>query len=127
MKESGAAWRGYNILALAWLGDAVFELWVREQLLARGEAVKADDLHTRAVALVQAKSQAELIRRLEPLLTEEEARVYRLGRNTGGRHPRSTDVITYRHATALEALVGYWHVTGQRERMKEMMEHIAWK
>jgi ribonuclease-3 family protein len=124
---NGGGWRDYNILALAWLGDAVFELWVRERLLARGEAVKPDDLHTRAVTLVQAKSQAKLIRRLEPLLTEEETLVYRLGRNTGGRRPHGADVIAYRHATALEALVGYWHITDQKERLEKMLENIVWK
>ncbi|MDR1069926.1 MAG: Mini-ribonuclease 3 [Gracilibacteraceae bacterium] len=127
MNEDGAGWRGYNVLALAWLGDAVFELWVRERLLTGGAAAKADELHTRAVALVQAKNQAELILRLQPLLTEEEAYVYRLGRNAGGRRPQGADLLTYRRATALEVLVGYWHVTGQKTRLEEMLENMAWK
>jgi ribonuclease-3 family protein len=121
VKTDGAGWRGYNITALAWLGDAVFELWVREHLLTGGAAAKADELHLRAVALVRAESQAELILRLKPFLTEEEAYVCKLGRNTGGRRPQGADLAAYRQATALEVLAGYWHITGQKARLEEML------
>lgn len=105
-----------NALALAYLGDAVYELWVRTHLLECGYE-KVKDLHHQATDYVRAATQAQLLQELMPELTETENQVVMRGRNTKGAHPKSTDVITYRHATAFEALVGYWQLTGQEKRM----------
>ena len=105
-----------NALTLAYLGDAVYELWVRTHLLELGHE-KVKDLHRFATEYVRASTQAKLLQKLLPELNETESQVVLRGRNTKGSYPRSTDVITYRHATAFEALVGYWQMTGQTERM----------
>lgn len=105
-----------NALTLAYLGDAVYELWVRTHLLELGYE-KVKDLHHIATDYVRASTQAQLLQGLMSELTETESQVVRRGRNAKGSHPKSTDVITYRHATAFEALVGYWQLTGQEERM----------
>ena len=106
-----------SALALAYLGDAVYELWVRTHLLDRGYA-KVRDLHNRAVNYVCAESQARVLRALLPELNETERQVVLRGRNTKGGYPKNVDVVTYRHATAFECLVGYWHIHGQEERLE---------
>ncbi|AHF05877.1 Mini-ribonuclease 3 [Desulfitobacterium metallireducens] len=110
------SWQEMNALTLAYLGDAVYELWVRTHLLELGYE-KVKDLHHVATDYVRASTQAQLLQGLMPELTEIETQVVMRGRNTKGGHPKSTDVITYRHATAFEALVGYWQLTRQEDRM----------
>ncbi|MDD2422475.1 MAG: ribonuclease III domain-containing protein [Heliobacteriaceae bacterium] len=96
---------------LAYLGDAAFELYVRRFLLDAG-IVKVKDLHQATVGLVCATAQVALLRWLEPRLTPEEKNWVRRGRNADtGRCPKSTDVGTYRLATGLECLAGYWALT----------------
>lgn len=115
--QTSRGWQEMNALTLAYLGDAVYELWVRTHLLELGHE-KVKELHHIATDYVRASTQARLLQRLMPELTETESQVVMRGRNTKGSHPKSTDVITYRHATAFEALVGYWQLTGQSERME---------
>lgn len=116
-------WQEVNILLLAYLGDAVYELWVRKHLLEQG-VVKVDDMHKKAVLYVQAKTQAAILRHLMEELDENETDVVRRGRNSKGNYPRNTDVVTYRHATAFEALIGYWYLTGNNDRMKDLLNKI---
>jgi ribonuclease-3 family protein len=110
------SWQEMNALTLAYLGDAVYELWVRTHLLTLGYE-KVKDLHHRATEYVRASTQAALLHRILPQLDETESQVVHRGRNAKGGHPKSTDVVTYRHATAFESLVGYWQLTGNTERM----------
>lgn len=110
-------WQEINILALAYLGDAVYELWVRSHLLESGQ-VKVNDLHQAAVNYVRAGTQAQVLHCILPGLDTIEQQVVLRGRNAKGGRPKNIDVITYRHATAFEALVGYWQVEGRRERME---------
>ena len=112
------------VLTLAYIGDAVFELWVRTYLLEKG-LVRADDLHRAVVRLVQAKGQADLIKRLLPDLDEDERAVFRRGRNAKGQHPRHADVLEYRYATGLETLIGYLHISDQ-ERMAALFAKIEY-
>ncbi|HBC95011.1 MAG TPA: ribonuclease III, partial [Pelotomaculum sp.] len=99
-------------LALAYIGDAVYELAVRYHLVNSGIA-RVNRLHDEAVKFVQAKAQARLLRELEGLLTEEETAVIRRGRNAKSPHtPRSTGVIDYRQSTAFECLIGYLYLKG---------------
>ena len=104
-------------LALAYIGDAVYELAVREHLLKSG-ACKVGELHDKAVAYVRAERQSALVAEIETLLSAEELEVFRKGRNAKGSHqPPHASVGAYRRATGLEALIGYLYLRGERERL----------
>ncbi len=107
-------------LELAWLGDALYDLYVREHLVARGGRVRA--LHREAISLVCAHAQAQALARISGALTEAEADVVRRARNCDQHPPKNADPGEYHHATALEALIGWLYVTGQRERMSEILQ-----
>ena len=99
--------KSMNPLALAFVGDGVFELLVREKLCCESR-LPVSALHRQAVEQVCARRQAEDGRRLQSLLTEEEQEVYRRGRNARVHHvPKNAAVADYHAATALEALFGY--------------------
>ena len=110
-------WQEMNPLTLAYLGDAVYELWVRTHLLELGHE-KVKDLHKQAISYVRASTQSRILHALLPDLDEVEQQVDLRGRNAKGGHPKNVDVVTYRHATAFESLVGYWQMSGQIERMQ---------
>jgi len=116
-------WQDINILLLAYVGDAVYELWVRRHLLEQGIA-KVEEMHRKAVFYVQAKTQAAILKNLMAELDETETNVVLRGRNSKGHHPRNVEVVTYRHATAFEALIGYWYVTDKNSRMKDILDKI---
>ena len=112
-----------SCLVLAYLGDAVYELYVRSYLLGNGR-VKVNNLHKQAVKFVQAKTQAQVLKALEGTLDETEASVVRRGRNTKSVHvPKNAEVIDYRHATALECLFGYLYLQGRYERITEIFAY----
>ncbi|MCI2256773.1 Mini-ribonuclease 3 [Domibacillus sp. PGB-M46] len=118
--------RQLNGLALAYMGDAVYEVYVRKFLLESGR-VKPNDLHRASTKFVSAKAQAAQLHRLfeEQFLTEEEQTVAKRGRNAKSGHiPKNTDVLTYNHSTALEAVIGFLFLTGQLERMEEIIYNI---
>ena len=106
-------------LELAYLGDSLYDLYVREHLVAQGGRVRA--MHREAVTLVCAHAQSEALRRVEPMLSEAESDVVRRARNAHQRPPRNADPAEYHRATALEALIGFLYVTGQRERMNAVL------
>ena len=106
-------------LELAYLGDALYDLYVREHLIAQGGRVRA--LHREAITLVCAHAQSEALARVSGVLTEAEADVVRRARNARQSPPKNADPGEYHHATALEALIGWLYVTGQRERMNEIL------
>ena len=111
-------------LGLAHLGDGVFEVMVRSWLILRGKA-KAKDLHRATVRYVAAPAQAAAVERLLPLLTPEEADVYRRGRNTAPHSvPRAATRAQYQSATGLEALFGWLYLQGRTERLNELFEVI---
>ena len=107
-------------LELAYLGDTLYDLYVRERLVARGGRVR--DLHRRAIGLVCAHAQSEALARIAGELTAEEGDVVRRARNAHQNPPKNADPGEYHHATALEALIGWLYVTGRRERMNELLE-----
>ncbi len=112
-----------NSLALAYMGDAVFEQYVRHRLLQNGK-VKPNLLHREATKYVSAKAQASIIHALieQGMLNEEETAVYKRGRNAkSGTVPKNTDVQTYRYSTAFEALLGYLYLGGQQARLEELV------
>ena len=109
--------RTLSPLTLAFIGDGVFELLVRERLVCEGNR-PAGALHKRSVAMVRAEAQAEAMDRLLPLLTETEAAVYRRGRNAH----TSRNSEEYHKATGLEALFGYLYLRGETDRIRELFE-----
>ena len=106
-------------LELAYLGDALYDLYVREHLIARGGRVR--ELHREAISLVCAHAQSEALARVAGHLTDAEADVVRRARNAHQNPPRNADPGEYHHATALEALIGSLYVTDQRDRMNEVL------
>lgn len=104
-------------LALALVGDGVYELLVREMLVCEANR-SAGELHKAAVKLVRAEAQAAAMDKLEPLLTEKEAGVFRRGRNA---HTPRNDAA-YHRATGLEALFGYLYLNGELDRVKELFK-----
>ena len=113
-----------STLGLAHLGDSVFEVMVRSWLVLHGKA-KAKDLHRATVRYVAAPAQAAAVERLLPLLTQEEADVYRRGRNTAPHSvPRAASRGEYQAATGLEALFGWLYLQGRTERLNELFEVI---
>jgi ribonuclease III family protein len=112
-----------NALALAYMGDAVYEQAVREHLLRSGR-VKPNVLHREATKYVSAKSQAAVLQEMleSDYLTEEEAAVMRRGRNAkSGSIPKNTDVGTYKNSSGFEAVLGFLYLLGRTERTEEFI------
>ena len=115
----------YNLLQLAYIGDAVYELFIREYLINKN-IVKTKDLRDLSLRFVSATSQAEILKRLQDnnFLTEEENEIIRKGRNTKVHSkPRNTDIITYKLATALEVLIGNLYLNN-KNRLYEILNEI---
>ncbi|MHC9161835.1 Mini-ribonuclease 3 [Exiguobacterium profundum] len=113
-----------NALALAYMGDVVYEMAVRKRLLEKG-LTRPNDLHRGAVRYVNARAQASVVTFwLETdVLTEEEQAVVRRGKNAkSGSVPKRVDVHTYRYSTAFEALIGYIYLTERRDRLEELIK-----
>lgn len=107
--------------ALAYLGDCVMELCVRELLVSELGISSSGSLNTKALSFVRAPSQAAAVENILPVLTDAEAAAYRRGRNIGHTNvPRGSTVAQYRKATGLEALFGYLHAIGERDRINEL-------
>ncbi|MFG6117310.1 Mini-ribonuclease 3 [Halobacillus sp. MO56] len=110
-------------LALAYMGDAVYEMYVRHHLLKQG-AVMPNQLHRSAVRFVAATSQAAVVQAwlTGDFLTGEEQAVVRRGRNAkSGSIPKNTDVQTYRYSTGFEALLGYHYLAGNTDRLEQLV------
>ena len=118
-------YKTYNSIALAFLGDAVYERFIRERILRHG-SVGADRMHREAVRYVKAAAQEQSLRALADVLTETEADVLRRARNHKiTSKPKNADPVTYKMATAFEALLGYLYLDGQEERLQTVMERAA--
>lgn len=116
----------YSPLALAFLGDSVYECMVREQLLREANR-PARDLHEMAVAHVRAAYQAEASARIAEMLTETEQEIFRRGRNASGISvPKHAATADYRKATGFECLFGYLYLCGQTARMRELFA-VIWQ
>ena len=114
------------ISTLAYLGDAVYELYVRRHLLLSGHVnVPSHHLYLASLSYVSAEAQAKVLRLLEPSLTTAEAELCRRARNhVPLSRPRHADPMEYRLATALEALLGELYCAGQTARLDELMKQI---
>ena len=110
----------YSTAALAYLGDCVIEICVREHLVKSGLSSSAR-LNKRALDFVRAPCQAEAMKKILPHLTEEENAIFHRGRNIGHTNtPKSSTVAEYRAATGMEALFGWLHLSGNKERISEL-------
>jgi len=108
-------------LVLAYIGDAVYELAVREYLVSQG-ITNVNKLHREAVRHVRASTQAKVFRALDGYLNETEGAVARRGRNAKPAHaPRGDSVIEYRHSTGFESLVGYLYLQRDWSRLEELL------
>ena len=111
-----------NALTLAYVGDAVHSLYVRNELALLGD-YKIDSLHKTASSIVKAETQAKLAEKLFDSFNEEEKSVYLRGRNSSLHHKaRNQTAADYRKATGFEAVLGYLYLTGQTERLKQILE-----
>ena len=112
--------RAISSIGLAHLGDAVYELLVRTYLCAHGKAT-GKGLHRATVELVRAPALAEAAEKILPLLTEEEQAVFRRGRNANVQSiPKNASRAQYQQATALEALMGWLYLRGEKSRVEEL-------
>jgi len=111
----------HSPLALAYVGDAVYELYIRVHLVQR-EGISRD-LQNASSALARASAQSRILGVLEPQLTDEELAIVKRGRNAGsGRTPKRAAMIDYRRATGLECLFGYLLLNGRDERLLELLD-----
>lgn len=109
-----------SMLGLAHIGDAVYELLTRTMLCADGNK-KVTNLHKKTVAIVNAPAQAAAAARMLPMLTEDEAYIYKRGRNAKVNSvPQKADIAQYHAATGLEALFGWLYLQGKTERINEL-------
>ena len=118
-----------NIVTLAYLGDAVYEIYIRESLIKKGLA-KVEDLQKSAITYVSAKGQANILTKLldSNILTAEEIEIVKRGRNyKRSSHPKHTDIITYKPSTGFEALVGYLYLSNNHQRLEEILKQIEVK
>ena len=112
--------RGISSIGLAHLGDAVYELLVRTWLCDHGKAT-GKGLHRATIELVCAPKQAEFSEKILPLLTEEEQAVFKRGRNANVHSiPQHASRAQYQQATALEALLGWLHLSGRHDRVEQL-------
>ena|SRR3712207_6547887 len=110
-------------LTLAYLGDTVYESYIREYLIKKNIFLKINDLHKLAIRYVSANAQSKIIKGLEGILTEEETNVFKRGRN----HKKNTaaknaSIIDYRHATGFEAVIGYVYLKGDIARLDYLVK-----
>lgn len=110
-------------LVLAYIGDTVYETYIREYLITKNINKKVNDLHKSAVKYVKAKAQATIMHEIEEQLTEEELRIFKRGRNQKSHtSPKNADIIDYKHATGFEALIGYLHLGKEKERLEHIIQ-----
>lgn len=113
--------RTYSPLALAYIGDAIFDLVIRT-IVVEGGNTSANNLHKKTVRYVNAGTQAQMIEALQDELSEEERTIYKRGRNAKSyTTAKNATVIDYRKATGFEALCGYLYLTGNQERMLSLI------
>lgn len=110
-----------NPLALAYMGDAVYEVFIRQYVISLPNH-RPNHLHRQSIRFVSAKAQAKTLAKWMPLLTEEELEIVKRGRNAkSGTSPKNADIVDYRHSTALECLVGYLYYSKRYDRLKQLL------
>ncbi len=115
-----------NVLVLAYIGDSIYEEYIRKYLVSKGIA-NVNDLQKESIKYVSANGQASYLKEMidNNFLTEEEINTIKRARNyKTTSHPKSCDIVTYKNATGLEALIGYLELENNRERINEIMNFI---
>lgn len=113
--------RNYNPVVLAFIGDAVYSLYVREKLCFSTD-YKTGELQKRTARIVSAHGQSELLNELLPLFTEEEEEIFRRGRNAKkATKSKNATVAEYNRSTGFEAVIGYLYVIGRKDRIDELL------
>lgn len=109
-------------LVWAYVGDAVYELYIRTYLLNTTK-MNPHKLHIESIKYVKAKAQAEILEKLMSILTIDEQNIVRRGRNTQNHHlPKNTNITEYMYSTAFEGLIGYLYLTKQNDRLNEILK-----
>jgi ribonuclease III family protein len=117
--------RQLNPLVLAFIGDAIYEVFIRTYLVDQNRDMSVHKLHVRAISFVKAHAQSEFMKMLEEKLTEEEITIFKRGRNSkSGTVPKNADLQEYRSATGFEALIGYLYITEQTERLNYILHSV---
>lgn len=113
----------YSPLVLAYIGDSVYEVFTRKKLLGMNSDLPAHKLHKENIRYVNAAAQSVGTEAILPKLTETELSIYKRGRNAkSATVPKHADLADYRRATGFEALLGYLSLSGQTERLNDIME-----
>lgn len=109
-------------LTLAFVGDAVYEAYIRTKI-SKDINMQVSKLHRIAVKYVSATAQSKIVRSIEDKFTEDEMSVYKRGRNAHSHtSAKNADIVDYRHATGFETLIGYLYLKKQTERLNEILE-----
>jgi len=117
--------RQLNPLVLAFIGDGIYEVFIRTYLVEKNREMLVHKLHVKTISFVKAHAQSEFIKGLEVVLTEEELYFYKRGRNAkSGTVPKNADVQEYRAATGFETLIGYLYITEQNQRLNLIFNKI---
>lgn len=117
-----------NSLALAYLGDSIYEFYIRKFLIDKG-ILKVNELQKQAILYVSAKKQSEYLIKMiaEDFFDEDELLIIKRARNHKSHASKSTDIRTYKNSTGLEALIGYLYLNENKERIAEIMRYIVEK
>ena len=118
-----------NVIALAYMGDAIFEVYIRETCIKKG-TIKVEELQKKVTSYVSAKGQAIILDNLleKKQLTEGEIEIVKRGRNNKRSiHPKHTSLAIYKKATGFETLIGYLYLSNHIERLREILEKIEVK
>lgn len=111
-------------LKLAYIGDAIYEIYIRRYLIENYKD-KMNIIHKKSTKYVSAKAQADILRKIEEILTDEEKSVIRRGRNTKSNSvPKNTDISEYKYSTGFEALIGYLYLSKKIERIDQIIKKI---
>ena len=122
MQETEKRVNEMSPLTWAYIGDAVYELYIRERLVSKTK-LKPNKLHIESIKYVKAAAQAESLKKISEILTEEENDIVRRTRNTKNHHlPKNADVNDYMYATAFEGLIGNLYLTGKLDRLRELLD-----
>ena len=118
--------RQLNPLVLAFIGDGVYEVFIRSYIIDRNRNMPVHKLHIKTISYVRAHKQSNFMNQLIELLNEEELSIYKRGRNAkSGTIPKNADVREYRNATGFEALIGYLYLIDDKERLEELLNRCV--
>lgn len=115
-----------NPLVLAFIGDAIYEVFIRTYLVEKNRDMSVHKLHVRAISFVKAQAQSEFMKELEGILTEDEITIFKRGRNSkSGTVPKNADVREYRVATGFESVLGFLYITEQADRLNFLLNKVV--